>query len=88
MKKFIAKIHHNTTILKDDYIIDPIYGLSKAINNSSGDKYNQVTVRLIPKGTETTVSIFNGAGLYRVSMRGEGIGSGVDQKKAIKYLFK
>ena len=88
MKKFIVKISPNTGIRAGDYIIDPTYGLSKAINNSSMGKYNQVTIKLIPKGTETTVSIFRGAGLYRVSFNGEGIDSKVDQRKAIQYLFK
>ncbi|MFW6311974.1 MAG: hypothetical protein ACOC1K_07045 [Nanoarchaeota archaeon] len=88
MKELIVKISPNTGIKKGDYIIDPHYGLIKAINNSSMGMYNQVTVKLIPKGTKTTVSIFNGVGLYKISLNGEGIGSGVDQRKAIQYLFK
>jgi len=87
MKKFIVKISPNTGVSTGDYIIDPHYGLIKAISDSSMGKYNQVTVKLIPRGTETTVSIFSGGGLYKISLNGEGIGSGVDQRKAIQYLF-
>lgn len=86
--KFIVKISPNIGVREGDYIIDSTYGLSKALSDSSMGMYNQVQIKLIPKRTETTVSIFNGGGLYKVSMDGEGIGSGVDQKKAIKYLFK
>lgn len=86
--KFIVKIAPNTGVRTGDYIIDSTYGLCKAINDSSRGMYNQVTVKMIPQGTETTVSIFTGGGLYKVSMNGEGIGSGVDQRKAIQYLFK
>lgn len=65
MKKFIVKISPNTGIREGDYIIDPHYGLVKAMSNSSRGVYNQVTVKLIPKGTETTVSIFNGGGVVQ-----------------------
>lgn len=88
MKKLIVKINPNTSVKKDDYIINPTYGLGRAITDSSGGKYNQVGIKLIPSGAETTVAIFTGAGLYKVSLGGKGIGQGVDQRKAIKYLFK
>lgn len=86
--KFIVKIAPNTGIRKGDYIIDPTYGLCKALDNSSMGRFNQVTVELIPKGVKKAMSIFTGAGLYKISMEGDGVGSEVDQRKAITYLFK
>jgi invasion protein IalB len=56
--------------------------------DSSSEKYNQVRVKIILSGTETTVSIFTSGGLYKISLDGKGIGSGIDKTKAIKYLFK
>lgn len=86
--KFIVKINPNTGVRKDDYIIDSTYGLCRALGDSSGGRYNQVTVITIPKREKKTIHVFTGGGLYKISMKGEGIGSGIDYKKVVQYLFK